>query len=82
MEIQALACAGARGIVKQLALVLTTFFEGAVADASSMHLKIDVPDDGCPDCLKISIANMVVKQLGATIIHSDSPFHWKEDIPA
>ena len=39
-----------------------------------MYLVIDVPDDGCPDCLKIDIANLVVKQLGGTIEHSDNPF--------
>jgi hypothetical protein len=68
--------------MKKLTLVLTTFYEGAIEDASSMHLSIDVDGEGCPDCLKISIANLVIKQLGATITHSDSPFHWKEDNPS
>jgi hypothetical protein len=64
-----------------LSLILTTFYEGEVEDSSSMHLKLDVEGEACPDCLKISIANLLIKQFGATITHSDNPFHWKEDYP-
>ncbi|HYT58085.1 MAG TPA: hypothetical protein VEQ38_25555 [Verrucomicrobiae bacterium] len=66
----------------KLNLVLTTFYEGSVEDSSSMHLKIDVDGEACPDCLKIDIANLVIKQLGATITHSDNPFHWVKDQPS
>lgn len=61
--------------MRKLSLILTTFFDGQVEDATSIHLKIDVADDGCPDCLKGSIAEIVVKQLGATVEYNDNLYH-------
>jgi hypothetical protein len=58
--------------MKTLSLLLTTFYEGDLET-------FEVDGEACPDCLKISIANMVVKQLGATIIQTDNPYHYKED---